>query len=212
MPSPIKTSSNGRVNQVQPETRQSEVISDLKRIHVKISGVPPGVLFQGKGLMDADPGGKSVKPRPPEEEARLRAHWTKAGGKPQLAIPWVMLYRSICKAGAKFKDKGKRTYESLLAPTISCEQDMIPLGTDQFETYCEYVKIPPRTGAMVKVGRPLLREWSCEFTIVADCETYNPENLDKIIAEAGKFVGIGAWRPQLKGPYGRFTVVEFEIE
>lgn len=75
----------------------SIVVSSLVRINVSIEGIPPGVMFQGKGQMLLDEQkGKPKKPRPPEEEARLRAHWTKVGGKPQLAIPSVMLYKSIC--------------------------------------------------------------------------------------------------------------------
>ena len=186
----------------------SAVIGSLVKVTVEIEGVPPGVLFQGKGAMEVD----NRKPQPPEEEARLRAHWVTVGNKKQLAIPWVMLYRSICKAGATFRSKGKKTFESVLAPTMSCEVDMIPLGTDQFETFVEYVKIPPRTGAMVKIGRPILRKWKCSIPIILDCETYEPSLLEKIVVEAGKNVGIGAWRPQLKGPYGRFLVKSFEIE
>ena len=187
------------------------VTSTLVNIKVEIEGVPPGILFQGKGLMELS-NGKPGKPLPPDEEAKHRAHWTTVGGKRQLAIPWVMLYQSICKAGGSFKDKGKRTFASVLPPTISCEQDMIPLGTDKFETFVDWVKIPPRTGSMVKIGRALLRKWKCAFTIVADCETWEPKVLEAIIVEAGKNVGIGAWRPQLKGPYGRFKVVKFSIE
>lgn len=186
-------------------------VSTLIKINVSIEGLPPGLLFQGKGLMEKQNDKTGGKQLPPEEEARLRAHWMTVGKKKVIGIPWVMLYRSICKAGAKFKAPGKRTFESLLAPTISCEQDIMSLGTDEFETLEEYCRIPPRTGAMVKIGRPLLRKWSCTIPITADCETWNPEHLEKIIVEAGKFVGIGAWRPQLKGPYGRFVVKAFEV-
>lgn len=186
----------------------STVVSTLVKAYVSVEGLPPGVLFQGKGLMDMPQTGK---PRPPEEEARLRAHWTIVGKQKQLGIPWVMFYRSICKAGARFKTKGKRTFESVLAPTMSCEQECIPLGMDKFETFVEWVKIPPRTGAMVKIGRALLREWACSLAITLDCENYDPEMLRQVIEEAGKNVGIGAWRPQLKGPYGRFRVTEFSI-
>lgn len=185
--------------------------STLVIVRVGLEGIPPGLLFQGKGLMELDgENGRPAKPRPPEEEARLRAHWIP-GSKKQLGIPWVMLYRSICKSGARFKEKNKRTFESVLAPTISCGEDLIGLGTDKFETYIEWVKIPPRTGAMVKIGRPLLRKWSCKVDIICDCETWNPNQLEPILVEAGKNVGIGAWRPQLKGPYGRFKVVKFEV-
>jgi len=188
------------------------VATSVVKVSVEITGIPPGIMFQGKGIMELDAtNGKPGKPRPPEEEAKLRAHWVTVKGKKQMALPWVMLYRSICKAGGSFKDKGKRTFQSVLAPTLACETDLIPLGTSDFETYTDWVRIPPIKGPMVKIGRPVLREWKCTIPILADCDTYNPQVLEKIIAEAGKNVGVGAWRPQLKGPWGRFAVSDFKI-
>jgi hypothetical protein len=35
--------------------------------------------------------------------------------------------------------------------------------------------------------------------------------LQDIFVYSGKFVGIGAWRPELKGAHGKFLVAEFEI-
>ena len=191
----------------------SAVQSTVKRIAVTIRGLPPGVIFQGKGLMAADEGdtGKKKKHRPAAEEAKLRAHWTKVDGKDQLCIPWVMLYQAICAAAGSFKFRGQKTMATIVAATISCEQDRIPLGTDQFEVMEEYVKIPPKTGSMVLVGRPRLSKWQASFVMVVDDEMYAAENLRDIIAHAGKLIGIGAWRPQLKGPYGRFEVTAFEI-
>lgn len=201
-------------NRVAQNGNASLVQSSVKRVHVKIRGLPPGIIFQGKGVMAADEGesGKKKKHRPAEEEARLRAHWTTVSGKKEMCIPWVMLYQSICTAAGSFKFRGQKTMATIVAATISCETDRIPLGTDKFEVLEEYVKIPPKTGAMVMVGRPRLPKWEAEFTMVADDEMYAVENLRDIIAHAGKLVGIGAWRPQLKGPYGRFEVAEFEIQ
>jgi hypothetical protein len=187
-------------------------VSSLVQIRVAIKGLPPGLMFQGKGLMKVVGEGKTGVHKPPEEEARLRAHWMKVGNKKVLGIPWVMLYRSICKAGANFKWRNKKTMEYILASTISGTQDMFSLGTDQFETFIDFVKIPPKTGAMVEIGRPLLREWSCEFTLYADCEMWNAADMEKIVVDAGKLIGIGANRPSLKGPYGKFTVEKFEVK
>jgi hypothetical protein len=107
-----------------------------------------------------------------------------------------------------------KKFTDVVAATIACEQDMIPLGTDQYEVYPEWVRIPPRTGAMVKVARPRLRRWSCSFLMLVDPEMYGKHGvkvLREIIAHAGKMVGLGPWRPSLKGPYGKFTVEGFEI-
>lgn len=196
------------------KTKPSPKPFGVKSVGVTLRGLPPGIIFQGKGLMDVDAAdaGKKKKARPPEEEAKLRAHWMGSGASRQLCIPWVMVYQSICTAAGSFKFRGQKTMTTVVAATISCESDNIPLGTSDFEVYEEYVRIPPRTGVMVKIGRPRLRDWTATMKLMVDDEMYAAENLREIIAHAGKLVGIGAWRPQLKGPYGRFEVTEFEIE
>jgi len=194
-------------------TEAPSVTSHVRRIAVTLEGVPPGLIFQGKGLMaaSAKEGAKKVKPRGAAEEAKLHAHWMKERGKEVLCIPWVMLYQSFCTAANGFKFKGQKTLGSIVAATIACESDRISLGTDQFETYEEWVKIPPRTGAMVMIGRPRLRTWSVNFVIVMDDELYGADGLQKVIEHAGKIIGIGAWRAEKRGPYGRFTLKQFEI-
>ncbi len=193
------------------------VTNTLKRFRVTISGKPPGLIQQGKGRMAKEAedkaGGKGSKKSAGmthEAEAELLAHWTTVKGKKQLALPWVALYKAISKAASDFKYKGQKTMGTLIAATISCDLDMIPLGTSDYEVYVEWVRIPPRTGAMVQIGRPRLREWTATFTLIVDAEMYaNVGVLREVIEHAGKLVGIGAWRPELKGPYGRFTVDEF---
>lgn len=201
-------------NRISQNGSASAVQSSVKRIAVTIRGLPPGIVFQSKGVMAADEGesGKKKKHRPAEEEARLRAHWVKVDGENQLCIPWVMLYQSICAAAGSFKFRGQKTMATIVAATISCESDKIPLGTAKFDVLEEYVKIPPKTGSMVLIGRPKLPKWEASFILVADDEMYQAENLREIIAHAGKLIGIGAWRPQLKGPHGRFEVVSFDIQ
>ena len=188
----------------------------LTRVKVKISGVPPGLLFQSKGVMEAD-AAKPPKPgkhRPADEEAKLRAHWMGTGKKKELCITSVMLYKSFCQAAIDFKQpqNKKKNMSFLVGATVAFELPNISLGTADFEVFEEYVRIPPRTGACVKIGRPLLSKWSASFVMLVDAELWPAEVLREIIIHAGKLVGIGAWRPALKGPYGRFVLDEFEVE
>lgn len=186
----------------------------LRRVRVKIRGMPPGLIFQGKGVMEADEAdGKKKKKRTPAEEADLRAHWTGSGRDRQLCLMSNMVYLAICKAGGDFKFRDRKKMSSVLPSTISVEDDRIPLGTAEYEVYEEWVRIPPKTGAMVKIGRPLLKTWEATFTLIVDDEFYPVDdgNFEAIIRHAGKVVGVGAWRAELRGPYGRFTVEEFAV-
>lgn len=185
----------------------------LRRVALTLEGMPPGIIFQGKGLMEEDSkgSGKSSKARPPEEEARLRAHWMGKGADKQLCIPWVMFYQSFCSAGAAYKFRGQKRMGGVMAATISCEQDRIPLNTSEFETYEEWVKIPPKTGAMVKIGRPRLQKWKVAFEMLVDDELYPVDKLKDIISDSGKLFGVGAWRPEKRGPYGKYRLMQFEV-
>lgn len=191
---------------------------DLVKVQLTLEGRPPGLLFQGKGVMEADakdgkPKKKGAAYRPAKEEAELRAHWKGTGKAKQLCIPSVMLYNSFCQAAMDFKDPSnkKRSMGTLIGSTIAFDELKISLGKSTFEVYEDYVKIPPRTGVMVLIGRPLIREWKVTFKMVCDCEMWSIEMLPDIIRSAGKVVGIGAWRPKLKGPYGKYILKTFKV-
>jgi len=195
----------------------------VKEVRVKIRGLPPGLMFGGKGLMEQQSGGKDTKHMSPEEEAPYRAHWmdgkkhevpwSKKAKNLQLCIPSVMIYRSFCQAAIDFKDprNKKKSISYLVGATVAFKEEVIPLNTTEFEVKVDWVRIPPRTGAMVKIGRPLVREWEAEFILLVDDEDYNLMILKDILVHAGKNVGAGPDRPGLKGPHGRWVVVEFEI-
>lgn len=190
----------------------------LQQILVTIRGRPPGLIHQGKGRMAADladpNNGKKTGGRTKEAEAELLAHWTIVGKKRVPAIPWVQIYNSLSIAGKDFKVKGSRkSMEHRIAATVSCGLDMIPIQGPPYEVYVDWVRIPPKTGSMVLLGRPRYREWSATFTMDVDSEMYaDIMILKQILVHAGKVVGAGAWRPELKGPYGRFTVERFELK
>jgi hypothetical protein len=199
-------------------TASSKLEATESRVHVTIAGKPPGLIFGGKGVMEADAAEPSAKKkkkyREPQEEAKLRGHWKGTGKSRELCIPSPMLYLSFCDAAKDYTHPAnkRKSMVYLLAATIAFEEDRIGLGTSEFECFEDYVRIPPRTGPCVKIGRPRLKEWEASFTIIVDHEMWNIEMLQEIIVHAGKTVGIGAWRPSLKGSHGRFALVKFEVE
>ena len=48
--------------------------------------------------------------------------------------------------------------------------------------------------------------WACEFTIEADDELVDERQLRNWIEIAGARLGLGDWRPEKSGTYGRFTL------
>lgn len=54
--------------------------------------------------------------------------------------------------------------------------------------------------------RPYFYSWSCEVTFEVDAELLTTEDILSLIDRAGFGVGIGEWRPEKGGEFGRFEV------
>jgi len=76
---------------------------------------------------------------------------------------------------------------------------------------------------MVRIGmgtadvryRPYYPEWSMQFYLDYDASdstsTWSLENIINCIEAGGQFVGIGEWRPEKDGDYGRFRIDRNEL-
>jgi hypothetical protein len=64
----------------------------------------------------------------------------------------------------------------------------------------------PGGGKRVKKCFPVIREWHGEVTYYILDETITPEVFEVHLREAGSFIGIGRFRPENGGFYGRFGV------
>ncbi len=51
-------------------------------------------------------------------------------------------------------------------------------------------------------------EWCCTFAVDADDELVDKDQLEAWLDIAGRRIGLGDWRPEKSGHYGRFEVVD----
>ena len=54
--------------------------------------------------------------------------------------------------------------------------------------------------------------WSCEFIIDADDEVADLTDTVRWVRTGGRRIGIGDWRPQKSGKFGRFTITNVEVD
>lgn len=57
-------------------------------------------------------------------------------------------------------------------------------------------------GSRVPRCRPAFNVWNFEFTIIIDEAKLNERDIDQIVENAGRYVGLGDWRPR----YGKFNI------
>lgn len=186
---------------LRPDLEESE-----KVYKVRITGRPPGILMHNIEGMMKQMSASSVRKRNQkptfQEDAENSAYRMKSG---ELYIPSKAMYGCIVNGGKGAKI-GKFGAMGILA-TIRIFPMQIPLGTNDYEIDVQMAVVQH---ARIPRARPLIREWTIEFYVVFDSNYMRAEDLESIIKDAGKKVGILDFRPQHRGPYGTFKVESFE--
>jgi hypothetical protein len=186
---------------------------------VTIEGVTP--LLMNRFTEEAEiavPGGAADGTRPafsgkkgaPREQATPKRYYDRDTGA--LYLPGTMIFAAIIEAG-KFHKVGRKqltTRDSSLIPAGVTVEDLVcPLGTAEWEVDSRSV-VNPSTKGRIMCHRPRLDNWRTSFTLDIDTTVFDPRLIRQVVDDAGKKVGIGDYRPQRKGPFGKFTVIEWK--
>jgi hypothetical protein len=59
--------------------------------------------------------------------------------------------------------------------------------------------------------RPRLNQWHAEFTLEIDDDMLEPNLIHQLLIEGGSKNGLGDYRPEKGGPFGKFAVVSWAI-
>jgi hypothetical protein len=134
-----------------------------------------------------------------------------------VVIPPMALKNCIAEAakflGMQIPGKGKATYTKHFEAGVMVT-DCIDLGIKADEVPGEWLFVPSDGkrggGSRVEKCFPKIDKWSGTVTFYVMDETITKDVFEKVLTEAGKFIGLGRFRPRNNGYYGRFTPVKFE--
>lgn len=130
-----------------------------------------------------------------------------------LMIPQPNMFRCLIDAGKYFKSgKSKVTTikSSLIPACVEITGVEIPIiHKEPWEVDTRAVRIPS-TGGRILCYRPKFNDWSLSFTMCLDDDVMTSELLREILDAAGKRIGLGDFRPDCKGPFGKFVVTHWE--
>ena len=170
----------------------------MKKIKVKIKGIAP--LLMNRFFVETKHNARNKKVYDPKEEAEKKTYRTS---KKKLYLPNKHFKASMVKASTDFKMQGKKSYKEYVKAGIFISPEEIVLDQQKYEIHSEPVVIGR---ARVMSWRPKFKEWSCEFEIEIADEMINKQILKEILETAGKYKGVGDYRPE----YGRFKVEKFQ--
>lgn len=141
---------------------------------------------------------------------RDRMHTTEDG---QVFMP-PMAFKNCLSECAKFlgiqiPGKGKANYtKHFEAGVLVTEPLVLPLKAADVPGEWLFVPADGKRGSGKRVEKcfPVISHWSGDVTFYVLDETITPDVFSKHLEEAGKFIGVGRFRPRNNGFYGRFKV------
>ncbi len=181
-------------------------------INVKIEGVTPLLMhkFNEESLNKNGVKVNSNKNQTPREIAEKTAYKDE---NDELYVPFTWVFGALINAGKYFKmNKNKvTTVKSSIVPAgISLTEEKFFLNTKHFEVDSRSVVIPSTQGRVMQY-RARLDTWSIKFCLMVDETIFDINTVRELVDTAGTKIGIGAYRPDRKGLFGKFKVTEWNV-
>lgn len=178
-----------------------------KEINVTIQGTSP-LLFNR--FRDASIEGKSKRKAGAEQEQVVEDKLYFDGNN-KICTPSTHIIGSLINASKNFqiKGKGKSTYSKLVGSSVEVEEELITHKNQKWIPYT-ISAVNPMTRGRMMVTRPRMDNWELSFKLILKDEGISLETIKEILDYAGIYVGIGDWRPEKKGKFGKFIVTKFE--
>lgn len=148
------------------------------------------------------------------------------GPSGEFGFPANYLFAALIDAGRQVQYEGKTkvsTRESSLMPSfLSIVPDVVNAEGDGFIPFLDQSIMwvaDRRRGvlaankAAVAIVRPKFPSWEFEVTVEVDLDLISVDKVRSLFEIAGRQSGIGDFRPSKRGPFGRFSIVDFvEVE
>lgn len=178
----------------------------MENVEVRIEGLS-ALLIHRFPVGDVDLKSKEKNNKKNQDDIESYLYLDEAG---KLVQPSTHIIGCLKKAGAKFQinGQGKLTYKNLIGSgAVIITPDMI-LHEMQSWTVDRRPVVIMR--ARIVRSRPMLQKWALSFLIEFDEDEISKGTLKEILDFAGRRVGIGDFRAEKGGPFGRFIVTKFE--
>ena len=179
----------------------------MNKAIIQIEGISPLLINR---FIDTQIDSKAKKRTTSAKEMNPEDKLYLDDGKPY--IPSVYFRNCLVEAGKQFKisGQGKKNYSKLLGSTIEVNPGIIHIMPGSWTVF-RISAVNPMTKGRMMVSRPKFDKWRCQFEVLCNDENVELSVVKEILDHAGKYVGVGDWRPDKKGVYGKFMVTSFKM-
>lgn len=179
---------------------------------IEVEGISSLLMHNPAGSMVASDGGGGVKgptriPSPTDEAARS-VYADEDGG---YYIPAVAFRNALLSAGTGKKIGKMSAIRAMSAGVFNAETRCLlfdpktkkPIKTHRVHTVRAVI---PSSKAAVIRGRAEVPTWATKVAFEVDTDFITVGQVKELFALAGRMIGVLDWRPERKGPHGRFKV------
>jgi hypothetical protein len=150
-----------------------------------------------------------------EERTWKEKCWTNDAG--EIVLPAMGIKQALDAVSKRLGDqipgKGKRTYTKAFTSGVIVEEDVVLKGCRKDN--CGGLPINANadgvrgSGKRVKRKFPQWPKWSGTAKVVVMDDTVTKDVFERYFTEAGRFIGVGRFRPENGGLNGRFRPLAF---
>ena len=171
----------------------------------RIEGVSSLLMHSPQAMMESRPAGTSTKQIPSaEQEAEKGAYRNEDS---TLYLPTAAFKASLMH-GAGGRRIGKTAARTVLAgavfPTLGRTDLTDPDTGRRISEYQIHVARVVVQRSSIMRARPEIERWGCVLELEVDLEFIQAFVVEELLNIAGRISGVGDYRPERRGPHGRY--------
>lgn len=152
---------------------------------------------------------EALEKKTAEEQAEIAAYRDPVTRN--LYVPAVALQRCFINGATYSKGKGRGSLQKNAAACLLIgPEERLSLGQQTFAVDARPIVVPATKGRVIRY-RPRLDSWEVSFTIDYDENLLTEGQVRRIVDDSGSRVGLLDFRPEKKGPFGRFMVTSWQV-
>lgn len=183
----------------------------MKLFEVVIAALSPMMMdrIDESALRGGSSGATKGDEGDPREVAERKIYTDLEGN---IVVPTSNLLRCLIDVGKWFKVGRKQVTTKDSSMVTACIGiDPVPFIPLKYREPWEVDTRPIRMLTGIRLAdRPMFHDWSLAFTITLEDDLMTVKLLRDLVDAAGRRVGIGPFRPDRKGPFGKFAVTKWE--
>ena len=150
---------------------------------------------------------EAIEKMPAAAQAEISAYRDPETG--ELYVPGVAMQRALVNGATYSKGKGRASLQKPIAACVLISPERISLGSTAYVVDTRPVVMPSTKGRILR-HRARLDKSDISFTIEWDDTLLTEPQLRRVVDDTGQRVGLLDFRPERKGPFGRFMVTSWK--